>query len=197
MGIRDSPYACAQAIERAEHDGFEPLIITLSAKLSGTYQSACMAASEASSPVRVVDSGHVTAVSYTHLPIPAVLLCLLANGVPTPYGSIGIPTVSLAGLVGLDSAHLAFVQMVQLAPFYIVAPFLIVLVAGKVEGASVADRLRGVVVPTLAAGLAFTLPTMAVAAFVGPELSVVVGSICALAVTALLSICLLYTSRCV
>lgn len=120
-------------------------------------------------------------------PIPAVLLCLLANGVPTPYGSIGIPTVSLAGLVGLDSAHLAFVQMVQLAPFYIVVPFLIVSVAGKVEGASVADRLRGVVAPTLAAGLAFTLPTMTVAAFVGPELSVVVGSICALAVTALLS----------
>ena len=55
-----NPYAFAQAIERAEHDGFEPLIITLSAKLSGTYQSACMAASEASSPVRVVDSGHVT-----------------------------------------------------------------------------------------------------------------------------------------
>ena len=120
-------------------------------------------------------------------PISAVLLCLLANGVPTPYGSIGIPTVSLAGLVGLDSAHLAFVQMVQLAPFYIVVPFLIVFVAGKVEGASVADRLRGVVAPTLAAGLAFTLPTMTVAAFVGPELSVVVGSICALAVTALLS----------
>ena len=55
-----NPYTFAQAIERAEHDGFEPLIITLSAKLSGTYQSACMAASEASSPVRVVDSGHVT-----------------------------------------------------------------------------------------------------------------------------------------
>ena len=55
-----NPYAFAQAIERAEHDGLEPLIITLSAKLSGTYQSACMAASEASSPVRVVDSGHVT-----------------------------------------------------------------------------------------------------------------------------------------
>ena len=55
-----NPYAFAQAIERAEHDGFEPLIITLSAKLSGTYQSACMAAFEASLPVRVVDSGHVT-----------------------------------------------------------------------------------------------------------------------------------------
>ncbi len=118
-------------------------------------------------------------------PLSAVLLCLLANGVPTPYGSIGIPTVSLAGLVGLDSAHLAFVQFVQLAPFYLVVPFLIVIVAGRVEGASIADRLHGVVVPALASGVAFTLPSMVVAAFVGPELSVVVGSICALAVTAL------------
>ena len=55
-----NPYAFAQAIERAQQDGFEPLIITLSSKLSGTYQSACMAASEASCPVRVVDSGQVT-----------------------------------------------------------------------------------------------------------------------------------------
>lgn len=55
-----NPYAFAQAIERAQQDGFEPLIITLSSKLSGTHQSACMAASEASCPVRVVDSGHVT-----------------------------------------------------------------------------------------------------------------------------------------
>lgn len=55
-----NPYAFAQAIERAQQDGFEPLIITLSSKLSGTYQSACMAASEASCSVRVVDSGHVT-----------------------------------------------------------------------------------------------------------------------------------------
>ena len=46
--------------------------------------------------------------------VPAVLICLLANGVPTPYGSIGIPTVSVADLVGLDSLHLATVQLVQL-----------------------------------------------------------------------------------
>ena len=55
-----NPFAFGQAIEHAERDGFEPLIITLSSKLSGTYQSACMAASEASCPVRVVDSGQVT-----------------------------------------------------------------------------------------------------------------------------------------
>ena len=64
--------------------------------------------------------------------VPAVLICLLANGVPTPYGSIGIPTVSVADLVGLDSLHLATVQLVQLAPFFVVMPLLIVLVAGRV-----------------------------------------------------------------
>lgn len=57
--------------------------------------------------------------------VPAVLICLLANGVPTPYGSIGIPTVSVADLVGLDSLHLATVQLVQLAPFFVVCRYLL------------------------------------------------------------------------
>lgn len=124
-------------------------------------------------------------------PVPAVLMCLLANGVPTPYGSIGIPTVSLAGLVGLDSAQLAFTQMVQLAPFFIAAPFLIVLVAGRAPAGatpvSAAARLRGVSGIALAAGVSFTLPALVVAAFVGPELTVVVGSICSLGATAALA----------
>ncbi|MBM6683429.1 L-lactate permease [Collinsella intestinalis] len=123
-------------------------------------------------------------------PLAAVLMCLLANGVPTPYGSIGIPTVSLADLVGLSPTSLAFTQMVQLTPFFMAAPFLIVLVAGGIgqtgEKVPVSARLRGVAGVALAAGLSFTLPALAVAALVGPELTVVVGSICSLGVTAAL-----------
>ncbi|MDN0055770.1 L-lactate permease [Collinsella ihumii] len=121
-------------------------------------------------------------------PLSAVLVCLLANGVPTPYGSIGIPTVSLAGLVGLDPAQLAFTEAIQLAPFFIAAPFLIVLVAGSgnTQTASFAVRMRGVGVIALVSGVSFIVPTAVVAALVGPELSVVVGSICSLACTALL-----------
>ena len=132
-----------------------------------------------------IPAGMLAALGYP--PLSAVLMCLLANGVPTPYGSIGIPTVSLADLVGLDAADLAFTQMVQLAPFFIVAPVLIVLVAGKdVPGSGVAQRLRGVIGVALAAGVSFTVPALAVAALVGPELTVVVGSICSLGVTAAL-----------
>ena len=140
-----------------------------------------------------IPAGMLAALGFS--PIPAVLMCLLANGVPTPYGSIGIPTVSLANLVGLDAAQLASVQMLQLAPFFIAVPFLIVYVAGGpslpslagAERPALADRFRGVLPIALASGVSFVLPAYAVATFVGPELSVVVGSICALAVTAVLA----------
>ena len=124
--------------------------------------------------------------------VPAVLICLLANGVPTPYGSIGIPTVSVADLVGLDSLHLATVQLVQLAPFFVVMPLLIVLVAGRVADdqgniASVAERLHGVAGVALLSGVSFVGAALVVAMFVGPELAVVVGSIVSLALTAALA----------
>ena len=64
-------------------------------------------------------------------PLFSCLVCLIANGVPTPFGSIGIPTVTLANLVDLENAQLAFTQTLQLAPFMLMCPFLIVMVTGK------------------------------------------------------------------
>lgn len=54
------PYRFAEAIQRARAEDKEVIIITLSAKLSGTYQSACIAASEYEQGVYVVDSENVT-----------------------------------------------------------------------------------------------------------------------------------------
>lgn len=50
-----------------------------------------------------------------------------------------------------------------------------------------AARLRGAGMIALASGVAYALPSLAVAAFVGPELTVVVGSLCSLLVTAMLA----------
>ncbi|MDO4436877.1 MAG: DegV family protein [Coriobacteriaceae bacterium] len=57
-----NPYAFSQAIARAQEAGEDVVIIALSSKLSGTYQSACSAAAEASdaTEVHVVDSKSVT-----------------------------------------------------------------------------------------------------------------------------------------
>ena len=57
-------------------------------------------------------------------PLFSCSVCLIANGVPTPFGSIGIPTVTLANLVGLENAQLAFTQTLQLAPFYVIMSIL-------------------------------------------------------------------------
>lgn len=125
-------------------------------------------------------------------PLQAVLICLVANGVPTCFGSVGVPTVSLAGLTGLDPIRLAFTEMLQLAPFFVIVPFIIVVLAAQTgaEGApkpGIASALRGVWHIALASGVAYALPSVAIAAFVGPELAVVVGSLCSLVATALLA----------
>ncbi len=114
-------------------------------------------------------------------PLFSCLVCLIANGVPTPFGSIGIPTVTLANLVGLENTQLAFTQTLQLAPFMILCPFLIVMATGKGFKA-----LKGVSLVTLVSGLSFLIPQMIVAKFVGAELCVVVGSVCSLLCTILL-----------
>lgn len=125
-------------------------------------------------------------------PLQAVLVCLVANGVPTCFGSVGVPTVSLAGLTGLDPIQLAFTEMLQIAPFFVIVPFIIVMIAAEpANDASaklgLAARLRGAGMIALASGVAYALPSLVVAAFVGPELTVVVGSLCSLLVTAMLA----------
>lgn len=116
-------------------------------------------------------------------PLFSCLVCLIANGVPTPFGSIGIPTVTLANLVGLENTYLSFTECIQLAPFVLVCPFLILMVAGGKGFKS----LKGLVPIALVSGLSFIIPQTIVAYFVGAELSVVVGSVCSLGLTALMA----------
>ena len=57
-----NPYAFSRAISRAQEAGEDVVVISLSSKLSGTYQSACTAAAEAgdATEVHVVDTENVT-----------------------------------------------------------------------------------------------------------------------------------------
>ena len=54
-----TPFAFTEVFEEAVADGSDVVCITLSEKLSGTYQSAVIAASEFPGKVHVVDSGSV------------------------------------------------------------------------------------------------------------------------------------------
>lgn len=105
-------------------------------------------------------------------PILSVSVCLIANSVPTAYGSIGIPLVTLANVTGFDSVQLATFTSIQLGVLTMLCPWLIVIVAGGGLKA-----LKGMTMMCLGSGLAFFVPELAISMFVGPELAVVAGAI--------------------
>lgn len=104
-------------------------------------------------------------------PVTSILACLIANGVPTMFGSIGIPTTTLASITGIDAIQLATVQAVQVLPFVIACPILMVMLVGGGPRA-----LKGALPLSLVAGLSFGLPMIAAAQFVGPTLADVIAA---------------------
>ena len=108
-------------------------------------------------------------------PVLSVAVCLIANSVPTAYGSIGIPLVTLGNVTGIDPIQLATYTSLQLGILSLLCPFLMVMTAGHSPKA-----LQGMVPLCLASGLAFFLPELLVSTVMGPELAVVAGSICAM-----------------
>lgn len=115
-------------------------------------------------------------------PLMACLVCMLANAFPTAFGSVGIPTVTLSAVTGLDALPLSFTTVVQMVPFMILVPFLMVIVGGGGVKA-----LKGMVGITLVSGVAFVVPELVVSRFLGPELTVIVGCVVSLVCTFLMA----------
>ena len=115
-------------------------------------------------------------------PIPATVACLVANATPTAFGSVGIPTVTLAQLTEISQGSLAWNTTVQLLPLILITPFVMVIIEGKSVRA-----LKGIWPITLASGIAFAVPELLAAKFLGAELPVIIGSVCSMAVTILMA----------
>ncbi|MDF2677571.1 MAG: lactate permease [Bacillota bacterium] len=109
-------------------------------------------------------------------PVFSAIVCLIANATPTAFGSIGIPTTTLAKVAGLDPMSLATATVIQLAPFIILTPFIMVYLTGKFEG-NAKKSFKGVGIITLISGLSFLVPEYLVAKYIGAELPVVIGSV--------------------
>lgn len=105
-------------------------------------------------------------------PIPTVISLLIVNTTPTAFGSVGVPTTSLATASGQDvmllSANTVNVQFI----LQFITPFLMVIVIGGGLKA-----LKGMIPFTLLASLSFTVPNFLMAHFAGAELPDIVGSI--------------------
>ncbi len=105
-------------------------------------------------------------------PMAAVLGCLVVNSTPTAFGSVGVPTVTLASVTGLDvtilSGNAAVIQFI----LTMVSPFLMVCICGKGVKA-----LKGMLPVTLVSALSFAIPWFITAQAIGPELPNIIGSI--------------------
>jgi len=113
-------------------------------------------------------------------PLPAAVACLVSNAMPTAFGSIGIPTMTLSQITKLDILSLSFSTILQMLPILLLTPFIMVALTGKSFRA-----LRGIWPVVLTAGLSFIIPAVLVARFLGAELPVIVGSVCSLGATVL------------
>lgn len=108
-------------------------------------------------------------------PVFAAIVCLIANATPTAFGSIGIPTTTLAKVTGLDAISLSTNTVLILIPLIILTPFVLVYLTGKSKKA-----FKGVALITLISGLSFLIPEYLVARYLGAELPVVIGSVCSM-----------------
>jgi L-lactate permease len=121
-------------------------------------------------------------------PITAAVLALLANTAPVAYGSIGIPVVTLGGLVApilgqpVTNTTLALSAMVgrQLPLFSVLIPaYLIVIMAGW-------RRMTEILPAVLVTGISFAIVQFLISNFVGPELTDIIAALVSMACLAAL-----------
>lgn len=113
-------------------------------------------------------------------PLKAAVVCLVSNTVPVALGVLGVPVFSLAEASGLEIEKLAFYMCIQLLPFAVLLPVLIVyIVTDDVK------KLKGVILPALLSGAAFAVGQTVVAMYVAVNLAATVGALCSLLVLVL------------
>ena len=105
-------------------------------------------------------------------PLKSIVACLVANAVPTTFGSIAIPTTTLASLTGIYPVQLGTFISAQLFILNTITPlFIVAIIGGGVKA------LKGVLTVTILSGLALSVPELIINKFIGPELSVLASSI--------------------
>ena len=111
-------------------------------------------------------------------PMKAVLCCLVANTTPTAFGSVGVPTMVLAGEAGVDLSRLTTtIALLQLAATSL-SPFLMLVIVDGWRGLRECWRLAFV------SSLVFLAAWLVVAPFLGCELPNIVGGMAVMAVLA-------------
>jgi len=104
-------------------------------------------------------------------PLKAAILCLIANSVPVAFGALGIPIIILSGVTSLDLSQLTKYVAIQLLPFAILVPVVLVFINN--------ETIKGIkrsLLEALFIGVLFTVGQTLTAFLLGPELPALMGS---------------------
>ena len=112
-------------------------------------------------------------------PMMAALVCLVANTGPVPFGSLAIPTDTLALTTQLDNLRLAQMTGRLMAPMAFLMAFATVYAMSKGRG------LKGALPAILVTGLSFSATELLVSNLLGGTLTAVLASLVCLTATAL------------
>jgi len=111
-------------------------------------------------------------------PMLAAIVCLVANTGPVPFGSLAIPTVTLAKTTGLDLMKLSQMTGRLMAPMAFLMAFATVYSMSKGKG------VKGTIKTILVTGISFAVTELLVSNYVGAELTAVLSALVCLACTA-------------
>jgi lactate permease len=111
-------------------------------------------------------------------PFMAALVCLVANTGPVPFGSLAIPTDTLALTTGLDVMRLSQMTGRLMAPLAFIMAFATVFVMSRAKG------VKGALPTILVTGTSFAVTEFLVSNYVGGTLTAVLSGLVCLAATA-------------
>ena len=112
-------------------------------------------------------------------PMLAALVCLVANTGPVPFGSLAIPTDTLAPTTGLDVMKVSQMTGRLMAPLAFLMSFATVFAMSRGRG------VKGALPAILVTGASFSAVELLVSNVLGPTLTDVLASLTCLTATAL------------
>ncbi|MFN7959410.1 MAG: L-lactate permease [Holophagaceae bacterium] len=107
-------------------------------------------------------------------PLPAAVICLVANTPPVPFGPVGVPTIMMSTVTGIPAATMARAVGIDMAFMALIIPFFMVVVMVGFK------RALEVIPAALVAGLSYGATSLALSTFHGPELPAITASVVSL-----------------
>jgi len=107
-------------------------------------------------------------------PLPAAVICLVANTPPVPFGPVGVPTLMMSTVTGIPAGTMARAVGIDMAFMALIIPFFMVVVMVGFK------KAQEVLPAALVAGISYAAASFVLSTWFGPELPAITASVVSL-----------------